>query len=161
TGSWSPPALAPRTTACNPALPGPPCLGGAGNPQNVSNDLQIQLHNVNSSTSYAFFGQATYKLTEWFGIRPGIRFTKDKKQFSGFQLRLNANRYIIPPGFVIEKSWSQVSPKLSLDFQVSDSILLYLSGAGGYKAGGFNERPLGSISEVNTYDPEKIFTYEA
>lgn len=161
TGSWSPPALAPRATACDPSLPGPPCLGGAGNPQNVSTDLQIQLHNINSSTSYAFFAQATYKINDWFSITPGVRYTRDQKEFSGFQLRLNANKYIIPPGFSVEQSWSQFNPKLSLEFQLNDDVLLYVSGASGYKAGGFNERPLGSIKEVNTYDPEKILTYEA
>lgn len=161
TGSWSPPALAPRGTACNPALPGPPCLGGAGNPQNVSNDLQIKLYNVNSSKSYAFFAQATYKITDKFSVTPGIRYTRDQKEFSGYQLRLNANQYIIPPGFMVDKSWSQVNPKLSLEYQAKDNVLLYVSGASGYKAGGFNERPLRNVSEVNIYDPEKIFTYEA
>jgi len=38
---------------------------------------------------------------------------------------------------------------------------LYVSAASGYKAGGFNERPLRNVSEVNIYDPEKIMTYEA
>jgi iron complex outermembrane receptor protein len=161
TGSWSPPALAPRPTACNPALPGPPCLGGAGNPQNVSNDLQIHLYNVNASKSYAFFAQATYKITDKFSITPGVRYTRDQKEFSGYQLRLNANQYIIPPGFMLDKSWSQVNPKLSLEFQAKDNVLLYVSGSSGYKAGGFNERPLRNVGEVNIYDPEKIFTYEA
>jgi len=169
TGSWSPPALAPRATACNPALPGPPCLGGAGNPQNKSNDLQIQLHNVNSSTSYAVFAQATYKINDWFSITPGIRYTRDEKKFTGFQLRLNANDYIIPPGLIRENSWSQINPKLSFDFQLNDAVLLYVSGASGYKAGGFNERPLQDVplnlppnqTEANIYDPEKIMTYEA
>lgn len=160
TGSWSPPALAPRGTACNPALPGPPCLGGAGNPQNVANDLQIQLHNVNSSKSIAFFAQATYNITEKFSVTPGIRYTRDTKDFSGFQLRLNANQYIIPPNFTISKTWSQINPKLSLEYQATNNLLLYVSAASGYKAGGFNERPLRNVSEVNIYDPEKILTYE-
>ncbi|HYM35641.1 MAG TPA: TonB-dependent receptor, partial [Steroidobacteraceae bacterium] len=161
TGSWSPPAIAPNAVPCNPALPGPPCLGGLNNPQNVANDLQIQLYNVNSSKSYAFFGQATYKVTDWFSVTPGIRYTHDQKEFSGFQLRLNANQYIVPPGFSIEQSWSQVSPKLSLEFKANDDVLLYISGSSGYKSGGFNERPLRNVSEVNIYEPEKILTYEA
>jgi len=150
TGSWSPPAIAPNATLCNPALPGPPCLGGATNPQNVANDLQIQLHNVNSSKSYAFFAQASYKVADWFSVTPGIRYTHDQKEFSGFQLRLNANQYIVPPGFSIEQSWSQISPKLSLEFTVTDDALLYVSASSGYKSGGFNERPLRNIGEVNT-----------
>jgi len=160
-GSWSPPALAPRATLCNPAAAGPPCLGGVANPQNVSNDLQIQLHNVNSSNSIAFFAQATYNITDKFSITPGIRYTRDKKEFSGFQLRLNANQYIIPPGFVVDKTWSQINPKLSLEYQSTNNLLLYVSAASGYKAGGFNERPLRNVGEVNIYDPEKILTYEA
>ena len=164
TGTWSPPAVTP---GCRPAPA--PCLGGAGNPQNKSNDLLIQLHNVNSSKSYAFFAQATYKITDKFSITPGVRYTRDQKQFTGFQLRLNANDYIIPPGLIRENSWSQFNPKLSFDFQLNDAVLLYVSGASGYKAGGFNERPLQDVppnlppnqTEANIYDPETIWTYEA
>jgi iron complex outermembrane receptor protein len=160
-GRWSPPAIAPNAVPCNPLVPGPPCLGGVGNPQNVANDLQIQLHNLNESKSTAIFAQATYKFTDRFSVTPGVRYTHDEKSFSGFQLRLNAHQYIIPPGFVTEDSWSKVSPKLSFEFQATEDVLTYISGSSGYKSGGFNERPLRSISEVNTYEPEDIITYEA
>jgi len=129
-----------------------------GNPEQ---DLDILLHNINTTRSYAAFAQATLQLTDRFSISPGLRFTRDQKRFSGYQSRLGTAQYIVPPGFRKQASWNEFSPKLSLELQVTRQSLLYLSASNGYKSGGFNERPLRSILDVNEYSPERVWSYEA
>ena len=59
-----------------------------------------------------------------------------------------------------EKSWSNTTPKASLEFKPSANALLYLSAAKGYKAGGFaNLAPTAAVART-PYDPETAMQYE-
>ncbi|TNE65141.1 MAG: TonB-dependent receptor [Alphaproteobacteria bacterium] len=57
--------------------------------------------------------------------------------------------------FERKASWNNVSPRLALDYQLSDDAMVYASWARGYKAGGFN------TVEVNSYfDNESVWNVE-
>ena len=61
-------------------------------------------------------------------------------------------------------SWSEVTPKLGLEYKPRDRQLYYLSYSEGFKSGGFNGRPTpgatGSFAAVEAYDPERLKTVE-
>jgi len=117
-----------------------------------------------ANESFALFGQGTFDITDRLSVTAGLRWTKDDKEVQLVHLREASGRYVVgAPGtqdtFVEE--WSEVTPKLGLELQLTDDALLYVSYAKGYKSGGFNARPLSGIAEVQTpYDPEIVDSYE-
>lgn len=56
-----------------------------------------------------------------------------------------------------EREDTKVTGRLNLDWNVSDSTLLYLSGTSGYRSGGYN---LVFFSNSASYDPEELMAYE-
>lgn len=56
---------------------------------------------------------------------------------------------------VLEDSWNNFSPRLVVDYQLTDNVMLFASYAQGYKAGGFNSVEVGS-----RFDNEDVTSYE-
>ncbi|ROS05758.1 iron complex outermembrane receptor protein [Sinobacterium caligoides] len=54
-----------------------------------------------------------------------------------------------------DASWSDLSPRLVVDYQLLDNALVFASFTQGYKAGGFNSLEVGS-----QYDPEYVDSFE-
>jgi iron complex outermembrane receptor protein len=57
--------------------------------------LQVDGPNDLSTKNYAFFGQIDYKFNDQFGITIGGRYTKEDKEFEGFQSDANGLTYKI------------------------------------------------------------------
>ena len=47
--------------------------------------------------------------------------------------------------FTRSQSWSNVSPRIVVDYAVNDDMMIYASYALGYKAGGFYTQQIGSL----------------
>jgi iron complex outermembrane receptor protein len=114
--------------------------------------------------SYAFFGQTNFNLTDDFGVTAGIRYTDETKRFDpGFrggeqEFIVNANGATIglPPagtaiplivapeslglGSFYVNADDSVDFTLSLNYDVSEDVLVYASLSTGFKAGGFSQR---------------------
>jgi len=117
------------------------------------------------NSSYAVFGQASVKLTEDLKLTAGIRYTHDKKSllpdfiydpaaggaFAGVRT---------VPFERVTNSFSNVSPRFSLDYKYTPDILFYASYSRGYKGGGFNARTVYPRDSVLAFDPEKLGTFE-
>jgi len=120
--------------------------------------------------SYAAFAQATIPLTvvaQDLNLTLGARYTVDVQhfrasQFSSF-LDVATNEPASPiPGTQIEfphlsKKWSAFTPKVTLDYQVLPSTMVYATWAKGYQEGIFNGASPASPGPVN---PEKLTSYE-
>ncbi len=117
------------------------------------------------NSSYAAFGQASFKLTDALKITAGIRYTHDKKSllpdfiYDPTAGGAFAGVRTVPFGRVTN-SFSNVSPRFSIDYKVSRDILLYGSYSRGYKGGGFNARTVSPRPEVLAFSPEKLATFE-
>jgi iron complex outermembrane recepter protein len=144
--------------------PPPLRFGGAGNPNNVSVDVGVDLFTRVANESVALFGQGTFDITDMLSVTAGLRWTQDDKEVQLVHFREASGRYVVgAPGTqdTFKEQWSEVTPKLGLELQLTDDALLYVSYAKGYKSGGFNARPLSGIAEVQTpYDPEIVDSYE-
>lgn len=86
---------------------------------------------LNKDKSYAGFAQATYNLTDQLHLTGGFRYSKD--EITGQNL----------PGSVYgvtqqEASYKKPSWTVSLDYQLTPELLLYVSQRGSWRAGGFN-----------------------
>lgn len=123
--------------------------------------------------SVSVFGEASYQFTERLKGTAGVRWTDDEKDFDFLFERLPGNLFdiAIAPGFFppitetiqLEGSYSEVTPKLGLDYTFdigSDSGLLYFQAAKGFKGGGFSAIALASTAPVGVYEPETNWTYE-
>jgi iron complex outermembrane receptor protein len=121
--------------------------------------------------SYAFFGQATYNLTDRLHLTGGIRYSHDLKSRVGFTVMCgstacNAATDVKTPN-VAKRNFSKTTWRVGLDYDVNDRTLLYGVVATGYKAGGFND---GCETGTGTgctlpaaalyYDPETLTSYE-
>ncbi len=125
--------------------------------------------------SVAVFGQATYRFSDSLALTAGIRWTEDEKQllpdfrtelgtgvdFLPFTNNVNGVRQPNVPFQVVSETFSEVTPRVSLEYNVSDSLLTYASYSEGFKGGGFNGRqPFPRPAGVIQFDPETLKTFE-
>lgn len=122
---------------------------------------------VNSKTS-AVFGQATYYITEKFGVTAGLRNTTDQKSRTGATL---TRAPFGPPGTPAyfypnlpsrtdegmtassgEGDWNKTTWMVNLDYKIDNSKMIFAKVSTGYKAGGFDN--------VGAYDPEELTAFE-
>jgi iron complex outermembrane receptor protein len=86
--------------------------------------------------SIAGFAQATYKATDKLSLTGGFRYTHDKTTM--VQLPGSAWLFTHPDNTPEETSASKPSWTVSLDYQLTHSLLLYVTHRGSWRAGGYN-----------------------
>lgn len=124
--------------------------------------------NDQHNRSWAAYGQATYDLTERLSLTAGLRYTDEDKDFRRTQTfygPVTAPPERDDPGLLVtdidtSESWDSWSPKLGLDYTVSDDVMAYVSVSRGFKSGGFDGRA-NDASGAAPYDPETLWAYEA
>ncbi len=123
--------------------------------------LSILPQTIDSKTdSYAAFAQGTYQLTDSLSVTGGLRHTKDKKRLDGTIQSAVGVAQLVP--IIREPSFSAWSPKLGVDFKLSDDLFTYASVSRGFKAGGFNGLAVANPIVFGTvYDPQTVWAYEA
>lgn len=124
------------------------------------------------TTSYAAFGQITLPITEKLDITLGGRYSYDEKDFdldaSGTEIGFGlltpdpANPEAGPVGFSSSdnESWSNFSPKVSLEYNASEQTFVYLTLSQGYKSGGYNGQATNHTAATTPFDPEEVTNYE-
>jgi len=124
-----------------------------GNAARVRNNYLASI----DTDAKALFSQLNYPLAERLNATVGVRFSKEEKQFQN----TNSVRSVVSGaqinGFNVDATadWQDVSPKLSLDYQLQEDALLYASVAKGFKSGGFN-----MTAADAEFDQEKVWAYE-
>lgn len=128
---------------------------------------------VSDNESIAAYGQIDYALTDRASLTVGLRYTHESKSTD------NRGEYFVPAvtptaedmervfgqgvgygasGYQAEKSWDSFTPRIALNYKVSDDVLAYVSAAQGFKSGGFNGR---ITTAAQGFDPETLWSYEA
>ncbi|MEQ3695571.1 MAG: TonB-dependent receptor [Pseudomonadales bacterium] len=157
-----------------------PTFGGA-----TTNDFTLE------TTSWSAFGQVEYSLTDALALTVGGRYVVDEKDFvldsyctpsalgapgavmppwgaindcSGFTSGDPNNPIVaeIPNPVALDRSDSDFSGKVQLDYRLSDDTLLYAGISRGMKGGGFTA-PLDGFLPVSelSFEPEILTSYEA
>ena len=139
-------------------LTAPTAPGGPGNPINPNLDLDLEVFNEIDIKSYAVFSQGTFQVSEKISISAGARYSYEKKDYFLNHTRLNSGATIIG-NRTISENWSSFTPMGSIDFQVNEDALVYVSVTQGFKSGGFNGRPINE-GAVSSFEPEKVLSYE-
>ncbi len=105
--------------------------------------------------SLGIFTHADYSLTNKLNIIAGIRYDKDRKYFKE---RLDS---FDPTGADLadeSNSYSEISPKLGLNYKLSDTSSIYTTISKGYKAGGYYA--FAPTDREKQYDKETLLSYE-
>jgi iron complex outermembrane receptor protein len=163
---------------------GNPFPGPGGPTRNAGGCLRNnQVFNL-KIRNYAGFAHADYKITDQLSIVLGGRYTYERK-IQSFDFFLDNSARVtslfgIPPLANIptlsprnpavgvpttyRKSWKEFTPKVGLNFQANQDVLLYASYSRGFKSGGFNGRPNpganGGFKPIQPYDPETLDAFE-
>lgn len=116
-----------------------------------------------TSTSFALFGQFSWRFADSFNFTLGGRYTWEDKDV---RLQGHLLSGIIAPPLVSDfdvstkEDWSAFTPRVALDYFISDDKMIYGSISRGFKSGGFQGTPpTGEIAEV-PYDEEFAWAYE-
>jgi iron complex outermembrane receptor protein len=104
--------------------------------------------------SYALFGQGTYHINERLSTTFGARYTHEKKTLDSSL----EGAFTRPPG-TVDDTWSNVSPRVGLEYLFKDGLFGYASISRGFRSGGFNGRNTTPDPPL-PYDPEEITAYE-
>lgn len=104
-----------------------------------------------TTDSYAVFGQASLNFTQNLAVTLGGRYTEDKKTLDG-----------LVSGIVVDRddTFSKFTPKVAVEYQMADDVLVFASYTEGFKAGGYNG--LASTAQaLNTpFDPQEVEAWE-
>lgn len=128
---------------------------------------------LSDNESIAAYGQVDYELSERASLTVGLRYTHETKSTD------NRGEFFLPAvaptaedmerlfgqglgygvsGYQAEKSWDSFTPRIALNYKVSNDVLAYVSAAQGFKSGGFNGR---ITTTAQSFDPETLWSYEA
>ncbi|ATE65819.1 TonB-dependent receptor [Rhizorhabdus dicambivorans] len=95
-----------------------------------------------STKSAAAYGQATVHLTDKLDLTVGARYTQDKLSGAGRGDFYLVGSPVIPaPTITGRDTFKKFTYKGSLDYKISDDVMVYASQSRGYKAGLFNTLP--------------------
>ena len=128
--------------------------------------------------SWSLFGQIDYDLNETMSLTAGLRLINDEKDhsyevnavdFIDGQKKRNGNPNILAQiaRYDGDRSDTEWSGRLALNWQPTEDKLYYVSWNRGVRGGGFNapvfpvSPPLGYDDATFSYDPEILIAYEA
>ncbi|PCI45239.1 MAG: TonB-dependent receptor, partial [Alphaproteobacteria bacterium] len=138
----------------------PPTFGVLLNKTTVDND------------SLGGFAQATFDATDTLSITGGIRYSKDTKAYDPLQILtvgpVGAGAFGVAPGDGValippvadEATFTNWSPRVSLEYRVTEDVLTYASYTQGFKSGGFNIRYLLPVPAPIRFTPETVKSWE-
>lgn len=118
--------------------------------------------------AFAGFGEIRYRIFDRVSLTGGVRYTTEQKKFgvTGVATRIPdiaANGPVTP--FIdadfttrASKRWNRFSPRIVLDAQLTDDMMLYASVARGFKSGGFQGQP--PAPPLREFNPEDVTNYE-
>jgi len=110
--------------------------------------LKSQVANIGDYNSAALFGDIKFLLSDVWSLTVGARVTRDEKDFTwikneadvfgGIQLGLIDSSAPNHARYSANDSWTNVSPRLVVDYKPAEDLMFYGTLSAGYKAGGFN-----------------------
>jgi outer membrane receptor protein involved in Fe transport len=115
-----------------------------------------------TSTQYAVFGEGDYAITSRLHFVAGLRyFTEDRDTNSAVSGLLP--EVLSGTNFSSLKqtaNYSQLTPKVSLNYDFSDDALVYGTASSGFRAGDINPYSFLFPGAPSSYGPEHLWNYE-
>ena len=94
--------------------------------------------------SIAVFGDGSYAIDDKWTLNGGLRATRETKNGIAFNAGYANDQFTTPvvvlANYDKEVTFNSLAPKIGVDYQASDNLLVYFSASRGFKSGGFNVR---------------------
>lgn len=117
----------------------------------------IELSTVDRTIkSKALFAEGTWQATEKLALTAGARWSED--EIDQRQTQIDFESPLIPQANSDE--WSDVSPRFTATYSVSDETNVYATVAKGWKSGGINLELTTPEDPINIFDEETLWNYE-
>ena len=116
-------------------------------------DVTFEQRDNTDSTAIGIFAQVNYDITDQLELTGALRYDRDSRDFVDPR----------DPGTKTSKSFDELQPKVSLAYDWSEDLLLYVSYSHGFRSGGFNEIGFGSGEfggPPTVYQPENSDSVE-
>ncbi len=140
------------------------CDAGAGNNAYGNGTLQ-KLYETQGDNSVALFAHADWEFVPKLTLTGGVRWTYERKDFVGYQSylaplsRIDDFDFPFSTGNLI-RSWTQVTPTVSLAYQATHDLMFYGSFSEGWHSGGFYGVNQDVQDFKQVYAPETSQSYE-
>ena len=117
-------------------------------------------------TNYAVFAHFNWAITDKLSMSTGLRYTDDQKDATIYRRTGNtappgigAPQFVLIDNGVVTVESEEWSPKLSFDYQFTDTLMGYVQLATGFRGGGFSPRPANAL-QLTSFQPEFIDSFE-
>ncbi len=121
-------------------------------------ELDLTPQNTIDVTSTASFAHASFALTDKLSLSGGLRWSRDQKTYKQLHFRTITKAIVVDR--TLEKAWSAVTYKGSIDYKPTEDALVYASVSRGFKSGGWSPRPNSAADGQTPFSPEFLLTYE-
>jgi iron complex outermembrane receptor protein len=124
-------------------------------------------------TAFAAFAEVYYEISPEFRLTVGGRYTSEEKEFSASRFERNpadntderlAFECPNPASSFANcanpiEDWSRFTPRVSVDYKMSEDFMLYASFSQGFRSGGWVGRAT-SETAIGTFEPEILNSFE-
>ena len=114
--------------------------------------------------SIAVYGDWSYAFTDQLSLSGGMRWTREEKAADVLNRSYSNATYTtvtaIAADFEKSTTFTNLSPKVSLDYKLTDDVLLYGLFARGFKSGGYNIRASALPITQLPYNDEQVDSIE-
>jgi iron complex outermembrane recepter protein len=115
-----------------------------------------------TSNQYALFGEGDYALTSQLHLIAGVRYFDEERHTDSavgglLPLALSGTGF---SGLKQTASTSQVTPKVSLNYKITEDALVYATASSGFRAGDINPYAFLFPGAPSSFGPEHLWNYE-
>ena len=118
---------------------------------------------INETNSYAAFANANWRFADKWNLGVGVRYTHESKDLTNISTAGAIGAFgIIRNTFTVDSSasFSDLSPKVTLQFKPDDNVQIYANVGRGFKSGGFAAAPSTIADATRVLRPETALNYE-
>lgn len=121
---------------------------------------------LTETESTAAFGDWSYALTDRLSLNAGLRVTREEKRGVAFNAGYSDATFStvtsVSADYDQKETFNSTSPKIGLDYQVSDDLMVYGHISRGFKSGGFNVRAQSNFFPESAlpFDDEQLTNLE-
>jgi len=107
------------------------------------------------AANFAVYGQGVYDLTDDLHLTAGLRYSWERKKALHSALGVPLLTDELYSRVPISETWQNLSPKLTLDYTITDDAMVYVTYARGFLSGAINSGPAtAALAATEAADPE-------
>ncbi|WP_309089522.1 TonB-dependent receptor [Phenylobacterium sp.] len=111
--------------------------------------------------NYALYGQATYDITEALSLTAGLRYNVERKEVVHGSFGAPVQTDELYSDIEIAKTWKDLSPKVTLSYDLGATGTLYATYARGFLSGAVNSGPAtAALAATEILNPEYDDNFE-